>query len=87
MTARSFTTPAGVEIAYEELGAGGTPLVLVHGWTGTRRTIASPGPCRRWTVTGASGSASRSRPPIPMAATDSLFGLFGTGVPVWSSFH
>ena len=37
MTERSFTTPSGVELVYEDLGSGGTPLVLVHGWTGYRQ--------------------------------------------------
>lgn len=37
MTAHAFTTPAGIELAYEELGSGGIPLVLVHGWTGFRQ--------------------------------------------------
>ena len=37
MTKRSLTTASGVEIAYEELGSGGVPLVLLHGWTGYRQ--------------------------------------------------
>jgi pimeloyl-ACP methyl ester carboxylesterase len=40
MSAERFTTPAGVELAYEELGSGGIPLVLVHGWTGFRQDFA-----------------------------------------------
>ena len=41
MTERTFTTPSGVEIAYEERGGGGEPLVLVHGWTGFRGDFAT----------------------------------------------
>ncbi len=40
MTAQRFKTPAGIEIAYEDLGSGGVPLVLVHGWTGFRQDFA-----------------------------------------------
>ncbi len=37
---KTFETPAGIRIAYQEFGSGGTPLVLLHGWTGSAADFA-----------------------------------------------
>jgi pimeloyl-ACP methyl ester carboxylesterase len=36
----SFTTTDGVELAYDDTGGGGVPLVLLHGWAQTRALFA-----------------------------------------------
>eukprot|EP00803_Ostreobium_quekettii_P007367 evm.model.scf_89.4 EVM.evm.TU.scf_89.4 scf_89:8566-11639(+) len=37
MAMDTITTNDGVKIAYEKVGGSGNPLVLIHGWSGSRR--------------------------------------------------